>query len=80
MTENQKMWPLLKNEYVPPYLANAIICPDTGKDLESRHLIKIEKHKEVWSASFAKELNQLAQGNGNIKGTNIIHFIKKYAV
>ena len=74
------MWPLETNQYVPPYLANAIIFPDTGKELEYRHLIKIEKHKKVWLESFAKELNQLAQGNENVKGTNTIYFIKKHAV
>ena len=80
VTEKNKLWPQDPNQYVPPYLANAIVCPDTGKELEYRHLIKSEKHKKVWSASFAKELQQLAQGNEKIKGTNKIRFIKQSAV
>jgi hypothetical protein len=32
--EHEKMCPLEPNQYVPPYLANAIVCPDTGKELE----------------------------------------------
>ena len=78
--EDQQLWPLEPHQYIPPYLANAILCPDTGKELEYRHLIKIEKHKKVWSDSFAKELHQLSQGNEKIKGTNKIHFTKRSAV
>ena len=74
------MWPLEPNQYIPLYLANAIVYPYTGKELEYRHLIKIEKHKKVWSDSFAKELHQLAQGNEKIKGTNTIYFIKSSTV
>ena len=39
----------------------------------------MEKHKKVWSDSFARELDQLAQGTKDIKGTDTMFFIKKEA-
>lgn len=65
---------------LPPYFANTILDPDSGKELEYRHLIKMDKYKEVWSASFARELYQLAQGNETIKGTDTIFFIPRSKV
>ena len=61
--------------YVPPNYAYAIVDPESGKELEYRDLIKSEKYKDVWSASFARELHQLAQGTNEINGTNTIYFV-----
>ena len=44
--------------------------------MEYRHLIKIPKHKALWTTSFSNELCRLAKGVGDrIKGTNTIYFI-----
>ena len=61
--------------YVPPNYAYAIVDPESGKELEYRDLIKLEKYKDVWSASFTRELHQLAQGTEEINGTNTIYFV-----
>lgn len=49
----------------------------TGKSLEYRHLIKMEKHKSVWEKSFTKELDQFAQGKCGFDKTNTVFFIHK---
>ena len=53
ITQNT-IWP----EHTPdePQWANAIIDPATGAAMEYRHLVKSEKHKAVWTHSFANEL------------------------
>ena len=57
---------------------NTIICEETGKQLEYRHLIKQTKVKERWTNSFSNELGRLAQGrrSTNLEGTNTIFFIE----
>ena len=40
-------------------------------------MIKMENHKKVWSDSFARELDQLAQGTKDINGTDTIFSLKK---
>jgi hypothetical protein len=55
----------------------AIIDDIPGNVLEYRHLIKSDKHKNIWQHSFAYELGRLFQGIRNIKGTNICFFIEK---
>lgn len=57
--------------------AGAVLDPDTGKSLEYRDLIKVEKYREVWMKSFAKELDRLAQGKLGNDGTDTIFFIPK---
>jgi hypothetical protein len=56
--------------------AHAIIDEETGKALEFRHLIKLDKYREIWMKSFANELGRLAQGIRDIPGTDTINFIK----
>ena len=55
---------------------NAIICADTGKSMEYRHLIKDPALKNRWIHSFSNELGRLAQGrkSTNLPGTNTIFF------
>jgi hypothetical protein len=48
----------------------AIINDITGDVLKYCHLIKSDKHKDIWRHSFAKDLGRLFQGICNIKGTN----------
>ena len=55
--------------------AHAIIDEETGKSLEFRHLIKLEKYRDIWMKSFANELGRLAQGIRDIPGTDTIDFI-----
>eukprot|EP00957_Ditylum_brightwellii_P140083 10673781-Ditylum_brightwellii.AAC.2 len=55
--------------------AGTIIDASTGKALEYRDLIKMDKYCDIWTRLFTKELNQLAQGLCGHKGTNTIKFI-----
>ena len=72
--------PCFYDNTIPPYFANAIIDPETGDALEYHQLIKRDEYKQRWMASFTKELQQLAQGNNDIKGTDTIFFIPKHQV
>ena len=53
----------------------AVVDESTGKSLEFRHLIKMDKYRDVWMHSFANELGRLAQVIRDIKGTDTIDFI-----
>jgi hypothetical protein len=55
----------------------AIVDDITGDVLEYRHLIKSDKHKDIWQHSFANELGRLFQGIRDIKGTGTCFFIMK---
>ena len=59
------------------YFANAIIDEDTGKYLEYRDLVNMEKYHNTWTTSFANELGRLAQGILEVPGINTILFIPK---
>ena len=59
------------------YFAVAIIDHETGKALEYRDLIKIDKHRDTWSKSLANEIRRLAQGIREIVGTNTMFFVRK---
>ena len=50
---------------------------ETGKSLEYRQLIQIDRYKKIYSCSYANELGRLAQGIRDIPGTNTIQFIRK---
>ena len=51
------------------------INPDTGKIAEYREL-RQSSDGPIWINSNCEEIGRLAQGYGNIKGTNTIHFIQ----
>jgi len=55
--------------------ANAILDEETGRSLEFRELIKLDKYRTVWMHAFANELGRLAQGIRDIVGTDTIDFI-----
>eukprot|EP00957_Ditylum_brightwellii_P203079 15333128-Ditylum_brightwellii.AAC.1 len=66
-----------KHEMYTPIgaFSGAILDDSTGKTLEYRDLIKMDKYDGVWTGSFTKKLNQLAQGLCRHKGTKTINFI-----
>ena len=49
---------------------NAIICPETGKQLEYRHLILDPSKKSLWNPEMATEVDRLID-------TETIRFLKK---
>ena len=55
------------------------INPDTGKIAEYRELSQCSEGA-IWQTSNAEEIGRLAQGYGDIKGTNTIYFIPASAV
>ena len=55
------------------------INPDTGKIAEYRELSK-SSDGNIWRHSNAEEIGRLAQGYGDIKGTNTIYFIPISAI
>jgi hypothetical protein len=61
-----------------PKIANAVICPDTGKSLENQELIILLRYKIRWMRSTTNDIGRLAQGlKCGIKGTKTIIFIRK---
>jgi hypothetical protein len=42
-----------------PEMANAVICPDTGKSLKHQELITKLRYKIKWMRSTANEINRL---------------------
>jgi hypothetical protein len=55
---------------VMPEMANAVICPETGKSLKHNELITKWKYKIKWMRSAANEINRLYN-------TNTIRFIQR---
>ena len=53
----------------------AIIDDENGKSLEFRHLIKMEKYRDIWMKSFTNKLDCLVQGIRDVPGTDTIDFI-----
>jgi hypothetical protein len=53
-----------------PEMANAVICPETGKSLKHQELITKLKYKIKWTRSTANEINRLYN-------TNTIRFIHR---
>jgi hypothetical protein len=56
-----------------PEMANAVICPETGKYLKHQELITKLKYKIQWMRSTAKEIHRLYN-------TNTIRFIRRSAI
>jgi hypothetical protein len=53
-----------------PEMANAVICPETGKSLKHQELITKMRYKIKWMRSAANEINR-------IYNTNTIRFIHR---
>jgi hypothetical protein len=53
-----------------PEMANAVICPETGKSLKHQELITTLRYKIKWMRSTANEINRLYS-------TNTIRFIRR---
>jgi hypothetical protein len=53
-----------------PEMANAVICPETGKSLKNQELITKLRYKIKWMRSTANEINRLYN-------TNTIRFIRR---
>jgi hypothetical protein len=69
-----------KHEHIiiMPEMANAVICPDTGKSLKHSELITLVDCKIQWMKSRANQIGRLAQGlKRGVKGTNTVKFIKR---
>jgi hypothetical protein len=58
------------NIIIMPEMANAVICPDTGKSLKHNELITILRYRIKWMRSTANEINRLYN-------TNTIRFIQR---
>jgi hypothetical protein len=63
---------VINNEQIiiMPEMANAVICPETGKSLKHQELITKLRYKIKWMRSTANEINRLCN-------TNTIRFIRR---
>jgi hypothetical protein len=67
-----------KQMIIMPEMANAVICPYTGKSLKHSELITLLRYKIRWMRSMVNEIGRLAQGiKREVKGTNTFRFIKR---
>ncbi len=62
------------------HFIGTIIDNNTGYALNYWHLMKMDKHKQVWAHGFANEIGQLFQGIRNVSGTDTCFFIPKSLV
>jgi hypothetical protein len=58
------------NVIIMPEMANAVICPDTGKSLKHNRFITKLRYRIKWMRSTANEINRLYN-------TNTIRFIQR---
>jgi hypothetical protein len=59
------------------HFIGTIIINHTGDVLKHQHLIKINKHKQVWAHGFSNEIGRLFQGIRNVTSINTCFFIPK---
>jgi hypothetical protein len=64
------------NHWSRQHLANAVIPPVTGKDMEYTALMKDPQLKLLWTRVFGNKCGRLFQGIPEIAGTNISFFIR----
>jgi hypothetical protein len=67
---NPKIRVISKEVIILPAMANAVICPETGKSLKHHELITKLRYKIKWIRSTENEINKLYN-------TNTIRFIRK---
>jgi hypothetical protein len=64
------------NHWSQQNLANAVIHPVTGKEMEYPALVKDPRLKPIWKRGFGNKYGRLSQGIRDIAGTNTCLFIK----
>jgi hypothetical protein len=67
---------LENNHWFQQHLANAVIHPATGKEMEYMALMKDPRLQPLWKRGFGKECGHLFQGIRDIPGTDTCLFIK----
>jgi hypothetical protein len=69
---NKTIKKVINNEQIiiMPKMANAVICPETGRSLKHQELITKLRYKIKWMRSTANEINRLYN-------TNTIRFIRR---
>jgi hypothetical protein len=69
-TQNSKILSTNTEVIILPEMANAVICPETGKSLKHQELITKLRYKIKWMRSTSNEINRLYN-------TNTIRFIHR---
>jgi hypothetical protein len=64
------------NHWSRQHLANAVIHPITGKEMEYSALMKDPRLRPLWTRGFGNECGRLFQGIRDIAGTDACFFIK----
>jgi hypothetical protein len=64
------------NHWFQKHLANAVIHPVTGKEMEYMALMKDPRLQPLWTRGFGNECGRLFQGIRDIPGTDTCFFIK----
>jgi hypothetical protein len=64
------------NHWSQQHLANAVIHPVTGKEMEYMALMKDPRLQPLWKEGFGNECGRLFQGIQDIHGTDTCFFIK----
>jgi hypothetical protein len=64
------------NHWSKQHLANAVIHPITGKEMEYMALMKDPHLQILWKRGFGKECGRLFQSIRDIPGTGTCFFIK----
>jgi hypothetical protein len=64
------------NHWSQQHLANAVIHPITGKEMEYMALMKDPSLQQLWKRGFGNECRRLFQGIRDIPGTETCFFIK----
>jgi hypothetical protein len=67
---------LRNNHWAQQHLANAVIHPVTGKDMEYMALMKDPQLQPLWTRGFGNKCGRLFQGIRDIPGTDTCFFIK----
>jgi hypothetical protein len=65
-----------ENHWSRQHLANAVIHPVTGKEMEYTALVKDPRLQTLWTRGFGNECGRLFQGIRDIAGTDTCFFIK----
>jgi hypothetical protein len=64
------------NHWSRQHIANAVIHPVTGKEMEYMALMKDPRLQPLWTRGFGNKCGRLFQGIRDIPGTNTCFFIK----